>query len=120
MVCYGLSQNTQVHQLTSYRDVIMGKPYNEICDNLEVKLIYEEYSLYIKDRMVWKDGKMDIPEKYSPYRKYLELNQMVLDCEIIQTFAEQCNISKVDIKREVSINIEQKDGILHSISINCF
>ena len=120
MVCYGLSQNNQNHQLTSYRDVIMGKSYNEICDNLEVKLIYEEYSLYIKDRMVWKDGKMDIPEKYSPYRKYLELNQMVLDCEIIQTFAEQCNISKVDIKREVSINIEQKDGILHSISINCF
>ena len=52
--------------------------------------------------MVWKDGKMDIP--YTPMRNYLVLNQMVLDCEMVQTFVEQCNITKVDIEREVSIN----------------
>ena len=41
MVCYGLSQNTQTYQLNSYRDVIIGKPYDEICDNLAVRMAYE-------------------------------------------------------------------------------
>ena len=46
MVCHGLSQNTQTHQLNSYRDVIMGKPYDEICDNLAVKMIYEPWGSF--------------------------------------------------------------------------
>ena len=81
-------------------------------------MIYEPWSLYQKDRLVWKDGKMDIPN--TPMRNYLVLNQMVLDCEMVQTLVEKCNITKVDIKREVSINIKQKDGIYHSIFINYF
>ena len=34
MVCHGLSQNANNHQLNSYRDVIVGKPYSKICDNI--------------------------------------------------------------------------------------
>ena len=83
MVCYGLSQNTQNHQLISYSDAILGKSYNEICGNLAVKMIYEPYSVYVNDKMVWKDGKMDMP--YTPVRSWLVLNQMVLDSEMIQT-----------------------------------
>ena len=101
MVCYGLSQNTQNHQLISYSDAILGKSYNEICGNLAVKMIYEPYSLYKNDKMVWKDGKMDLP--YTPIRKWLVLNQMVLDGEMIQTLVENCNITQVDIERKVSI-----------------
>ena len=101
MVCYGLSQNTQNHQLISYSDAILGKPYNEICGNLAVKIIYEPYSVYVNDKMVWKDGKMDMP--YTPVRSWLVLNQMVLDSEMIQTLVEDCNITQVDIERKVSI-----------------
>ena len=101
MVCYGLSQNTQNHQLISYSDAILGKSYNEICGNLAVKMIYEPYSVYVNDKMVWKDGKMDLP--YTPIRKWLVLNQMVLDGEMIQTLVENCNITQVDIERKVSI-----------------
>ena len=101
MVCYGLSQNNQNHQLISYSDAILGKSYNEICGNLAVKMIYEPYSLYKNDKMVWKDGKMDLP--YTPIRKWLVLNQMVLDGEMIQTLVENCNITQVDIERKVSI-----------------
>ena len=101
MVCYGLSQNTQNHQLISYSDAILGKSYNEICGNLAVKMIYEPYSVYVNDKMVWKDGKMDMP--YTPVRSWLVLNQMVLDSEMIQTLVEDCNITQVDIERKVSI-----------------
>ena len=101
MVCYGLSQNNQNHQLISYSDAILGKSYNEICGNLAVKMIYEPYSVYVNDKMVWKDGKMDMP--YTPVRSWLVLNQMVLDSEMIQTLVEDCNITQVDIERKVSI-----------------
>ena len=101
MVCYGLSQNNQNHQLISYSDNILGKSYNEICGNLAVKMIYEPYSVYVNDKMVWKDGKMDMP--YTPVRNWLVLNQMVLDSEMIQTLVEDCNITQVDIERKVSI-----------------
>ena len=104
MVCHGLSQNTQNHQLNSYRDVIMGKPYNEICDNLAVKMIFEPYAVYGKDRIVFKNGKMDVP--YSPVPRNLLLNQISLDSEMVQTLVENCNITQVDIEREVSMKIK--------------
>ena len=101
MVCYGLSQNTKKHQLHSYRDEIIGKPYYELCDNLASKLIYEPYSIYRFDRIVFKNGKMDVP--YMPIARYLELTKISLDSELVQTFIEHANITKLDIKRE-SVN----------------
>ena len=98
MVCHGLSQNTQVHQLNSYRDVIMGKPYYEICDNIAVKLIFEPWSLYRLDQMVFENGQMDVPD--TPVPLYLSLNQKSLDSEMVQTFVENSYITHVDITRE--------------------
>ena len=98
MVCFGLSQNTKNHQLNSYRDVIMGKSYDEICDNLAVKMIYEPYAIYWSDNLVFKNGKMDLP--YTPVPKYLPLNQISLDSEMVQTFVEHFGITHVDIARE--------------------
>ena len=98
LVCHGLSQNTKNYQLNSYRDVIMGKPYSEICDNLAVKLIYDPWSIYRFDSMVFKDGKMDLP--FHPVPRYLTLNQKSMDSELVQTFLEHCGITHVDIARE--------------------
>ena len=97
MVCSGLSQNTQNFQLQSYRDKIIGKPYHEICDNIAVKMIYEPWSIYRSDQMVFKNGKMDIP--HTPIPVYLSMNQISLDSEMIQTLVEHCRITHVDIKR---------------------
>ena len=103
MVCYGISQNTQKHQLQSYRDAIIGKPYYELCDNLASKLIYEPYGLYRFDQMVFKNGKMHVP--YSPVPRYLKLTQISLDSEIVQSFMELSNITHMDVMREdVNIN----------------
>ena len=33
----------------------MGKPYDEICDNLAVKMIYEPYALYQLEKLVFKN-----------------------------------------------------------------
>ena len=99
MVCHGLSQNTKNYQLNSYRDVIMGKPYSEICDNLAVKIIYDAWSIYRVDQIVFKNGRMDLP--YTPFKKFLTLNQISFDSEMVQTFVEHCHISHVDITREV-------------------
>ena len=101
MVCHGLSQNTQTHQLNSYRDVIMGKPYNEICDNILVKMIFEPFAVYSRDRLVFKNGKMDVP--YSPVPAYLSTNMISLDSEMVQTLVEHSKITQVDIQRKVSI-----------------
>ena len=101
MVCYGISQNTQKHQLQSYRDAIIGKPYYELCDNLASKLIYEPYALYRFDRIVFKNGKMDIPD--TPVPRYLKLTRMSLDAELVQTFIEHVDITKLNIQRE-SVN----------------
>ena len=76
----------------------MGKPYSEICDNLAVKMIYEPYAVYRVDRLVFKNGKMDVPP--TPVPEYLSLNQISLDSEMVQTFVEHCGISQVDIARE--------------------
>ena len=102
MVCSGLSQNTQTHQLNSYRDGITGKPYSEICDNLAVKMIYEPYAVRRLDRLVFKNGKMDVPP--TPVPIYLSLSRISLDSEMVQTFVEHCGITQVDIAREGSIN----------------
>ena len=110
MVCYGLSQNTQKHQLYSYRDAIMGKPYNELCDNIASKLIYEPYAIYRFDRIVFKNGRMDIPN--TPVPRYLKLTRMCLDSELVQTFIEHVDITKLDIFRE-SVNRNK----LHKFSI---
>ena len=109
MVCHGLSQNTKNHQLTSYRDVIMGKSYDEICDNLAVKLIYEPYAIYRLDKLVFKNGKMDLP--FHPVPQYLkDNNQISLDSEMVQTFVEHCGITHVDIAREgVNRQMRRKD-----------
>ena len=98
MVCHGLSQNTKNHQLNSYRNVILGKPYSEVCDNIVVKMIYEPYALLRLDRLKFKNGRMDVPE--TPVSKYLSLNQISLNSEVVQTFLEHNHISHVDIERE--------------------
>ena len=77
----------------------MGKPYYEICDSLAVKMIYEPYSLFRLDKIVFKNGKMDLPE--IPISRYLETNQKSMDSEMIQTLVEHCNISHVEAIREV-------------------
>ena len=102
MVCHGLSQNTKNYQLNSYRDGIVGKPYSEICDNIAIKMIFEPWALYRDDKAVWKEDRMDVP--YTPDRHYLNMNQISLDSEIVQTFVEHCHISHVDITAWVSIN----------------
>ena len=76
----------------------MGKPYDEICDNIAVKMIYEPWGLYSADRMIFKNGKMDLP--YTPVPSYLSRNQISLDSEIVQTFVENCGIKHLDISRE--------------------
>ena len=98
MVCFGLSQNTKNHQLVSYLDVIMGKPYSEICDNLAVKMVYEPYSIFRLERLVFKNGKMDVPNV--PIPRYIVTNQKSLDSEMVQTLVEHSHISHVDIARE--------------------
>ena len=99
MVCFGLSQNTKNHQLVSYLDVIMGKPYSEICDNLAVKLIFEPYAMFSLEKLVFKNGKMDLP--FHPVPRYLkDQNQISFDSEMVQTFVEHCGITHVDIARE--------------------
>ena len=113
LVCHGLSQNTQTHQLSSYRDVIMGKPYDEICDNLAVKMIYEPWAVYGRDRFVFKNGKMDVP--YTPVPGYLSVNQISLDSEMVQTLVEHSKITQVDIERGVSI---KNNLVFFFISIN--
>ena len=76
----------------------MGKPYSEICDNLAVKMIFEPYAIYKFEKLVFKNGKMDLP--YSPVPTYLSANQISLDSEIVQTLVEHCGITHVDIARE--------------------
>ena len=80
----------------------MGKPYSEICDNLAVKMIYEPYAVRRLERLVFKNGKMDVPP--TPVPIYLSMNQISLDSEMVQTFVEHCGITQVDIAREWSIN----------------
>ena len=65
-------------------------------------------SVYVRDKFVFKNGKMDVP--YSPVPRYLELNQISLDSEIVQTLVEHSKITQVDIQREVLI---KKIGIFH-------
>ena len=79
----------------------MGKPYDEICDNLAVKMIFEPTAMYKNDRMVFKNGKMDVP--YTPVPLYLSMNQISLHSEMVQTLVEHSKITQVDIEREVSI-----------------
>ena len=97
MKCPGMSQNAKNHQLTSYRDVIMGKPYYEICGSNSLKIIYEPWGILMSDKMEWKNGKMDVP--YTPVPRYLSLTQISLDSEILQTFVESSNITHVDIEQ---------------------
>ena len=100
MVCHGLSQNANNHQLNSYRDVIVGKPYSEICDNIAVKIIYEPYAVYWQDNgMKFKNGQLH-SSRPSPISTYLTLNQISLDSEMVQTFVGHNHISHVDIARE--------------------
>ena len=58
-------------------------------------------SVYVRDKFVFKNGKMDVP--YSPVPRYLEVNQISLDSEMVQTLVEHNKITQVDIQREVSI-----------------
>ena len=95
MVCHGLSQNTKTFQLNSYRDVIRGQPFSEICDNIAVKMLFEPYAVYRYEQFEWKDGRMNLLD--IPYPKYLKLNQMVLDSEMVQTFVDHNHISHVEI-----------------------
>ena len=76
----------------------MGKPYSEICDNLAVKMIYEPYAMMVNEKLVFKNGKMDLP--YTPLPIFLPLNQISFDSEIVQTFVEHYGITHVDIARE--------------------
>ena len=80
----------------------MGKSYDEICDNLAVKMIYEPYAIARLEKLVFKDGKMDLPD--TPYPQYLKANQISLDSEFLQTLVEHCGITHVDIAREGVIN----------------
>ena len=102
MVCHGLSQNANNHQLNSYRDVIVGKPYSEVCDNIVVKMIYEPYAIYRRDRLKFKNGRMDVPD--TPISMYLNLKKISLYSEMVQTFVEHNHISHVDIARKGSIH----------------
>ena len=99
MACHGLSQNTKDQKLNSYRDEIMGKPYSEICDNLAVKMIFEPYAIFRLEKLVFNNGKMDLP--FHPVPRYLkDQNQISFDSEMVQTFVEHCGITHVDIARE--------------------
>ena len=97
MKCPGMSQNAKNHQLTSYRDVIMGKPYYEICDSNSLKIIHDPWAIYRSDKLEWKNGKVAVP--YTPVPRYLSLTQISLDSEILQTFVESSNITHVDIEQ---------------------
>ena len=50
MSCPGISQNTNIHQLSSYQDAIIGKPYQEICNNNSVKIAYWPWAIYRADK----------------------------------------------------------------------
>ena len=90
-----MSQNTKKHQLNSYRDVIMGKPYYEICNRNALKIIYHPWAIYRADKIEWKNDKMDLPD--TPVPNYLNKEQISLDSEILQTFVEASNITHVEI-----------------------
>ena len=121
MLCPGMSQITKNHQLQSYRDVIMGKPFYEICDSNALKIIYEPWALFTADRIEWKNGEMDVPD--TPRPENLELTQISLDSEILQTFVETSNISHVDIEQYSyyeSEKLEQADFHLQVGSYSYF
>ena len=97
MLCPGMSQITKNHKLQSYRDVIIGKPYYEICNHNALKIIYNPWAIYTADKLEWKNDKMDEPN--TPYPDLLERSQISFDSEILQTFVEASNISHVDIEQ---------------------
>ena len=94
-MCPGMSHNNKIHQLKSYRDVIMGKPFQEICHSNALKIIYHPWAIFTTDKMEWKNGKMDVP--LSSELRYHSLTQISYDSEILQTFVEAVNITHVDI-----------------------
>ena len=57
--------------------------------------------VYVSDKFVFKNGKMDVP--YTPVPLYLSWNQISLDSEMVQTLVEHSKITQVDIDREMSI-----------------
>ena len=61
-------------------------------------MIYEPNAIYRFDKLVFKNGKMDLP--FHPIPKYLKNNQISLDSEMVQTFVEHVGITHMDIARE--------------------
>ena len=75
----------------------MGKAYYEICNRNALKIIYHPWAIYRADKIEWKNDKMDVPD--TPVSRYLNLEQISLDSEILQTFVEASNITLVDIEQ---------------------
>ena len=75
----------------------MGKPYYEICNRNALKIIYHPWAIYRADKIEWKNDKMDVPD--TPVSRYLNLEQISLDSEILQTYVEASNITHVDIEQ---------------------
>ena len=78
-----------------------GNLYGELQGKQPFAGTVSPQSVYQRDKFVFKNGKMDVP--YSPFPQYLELNQISLDSEMVQTLVEHSKITQVDIQREVSI-----------------
>ena len=61
-------------------------------------MIYEPYAIYRRDRLKFKNGRMDVPD--TPISMYLNLKKISLYSEMVQTFVEHNHISHVDIARK--------------------
>ena len=97
MLCHGISQNSKHHHLILYNgQVWKEKSYLELCNHNFVNIVYRQNALLPGD-VLEQSGQLNVP----PVPGYGFKNDMALipwDSEILQSFAELTNITKILVR----------------------
>ena len=113
MLCPGISQNTKHHQLTLYKgQVWREKSYLELCNHNVLNIVYDLSTInkgtpyHIKT--IVNDGELYVPPVPDKW------NTMIpWDTEILQSFAELTNITRMTFKY---LNVYEEDTRLEDVT----
>ena len=95
MLCPGISQNTQQHQLTLYKgQVWKEKSYPEICGDNLLNIVYTPRSMSTEDIME-RNGELYVPQVPGIGFNNDDFTQIPWNSEILQSFAKLTHVTYI-------------------------
>ena len=121
MLCPGISQNTEQHQLTFFNGQILEeKSYLELCNNNVLNILYSWTSNWnIEKNPIEKIGKLYVPPELG--LGFIEDGtQIPWDSEILQSFAELTNSTSMTFDYFDSESIYYPENVTYQIYVGNF